>query len=41
MEATQHGIAVKTPTQNLPELEKYLEFHDEIVCVLQKMKKAG
>lgn len=32
---------MKTPKQNLPKLEKYLEFHDEIVHVLQNMKEVG
>jgi hypothetical protein len=41
METTQCGLVVKTPKQNLPKLEKYLEFHDEIVHVLQKVKEAG
>jgi len=41
MEATQRGTIVKTPKQNLPELEEYLEFHAEIVRVLQKMKEVG
>jgi hypothetical protein len=30
---------MKIPKQNLLELEEYLELCDEIVCVLQKMRK--
>ncbi len=41
MEATQCGIEVKNPKQNLPKLEECLELHDEMVRVMQKMKKAN
>jgi len=41
MEANQHGTIVKIPKQNLPKLKEYLELHDEIVHVLQKMRKIG
>jgi hypothetical protein len=34
MEATQCGIEVKNPKQNLPKLEEYLELHDEMVHVM-------
>jgi hypothetical protein len=39
MEATQHGTIVKSPKWNLLELEKYHELRDEMVHVLQKMRK--
>jgi hypothetical protein len=32
---------MKVLKQNLPKLEEYPELHDEMVCVLQKMKKAN
>jgi hypothetical protein len=32
---------MKIPKQNLPKLKEYLELHDEIVRVLQKMRKVG
>ncbi len=41
MEATQHGTIMKSPKWNLLELEKYCELRDEMVHVLQKMKKVG
>jgi len=41
MEATWHGTTMKIPKQNLLELKEYLELHDEIMCVLQKMKEVN
>jgi len=32
---------MKIPKQNLLKLKEYLELHDEIMCVLQKMKEVN
>ncbi len=41
MEVAWRGTTMKIPKQNLLELKEYLELHDEIMHVLQKMKEVN
>jgi hypothetical protein len=41
MEVDQRGTIVKSPKWNLLKLEKYCEHCDEIIHVLQKMRKVS
>jgi hypothetical protein len=41
MEVVWRGTTMKIPKQNLLKLKEYLELHDEIMCVLQKMKEVN
>jgi hypothetical protein len=41
METAWRGTTMKISKQNLLELKKYLELHDEIMCVLQKMNEVN
>ncbi len=39
--AIEHGTPMKNPKQNMLKLEEHPKLKDEMVCILQKMRKVG